>query len=176
MRERRNQPASLVRNTLAQSAGSFSGYVFSFLSARIVLDGLGLRNFGIWALTGALAQYGELLDLGVGVSLARYIAVHEDDRRLCGQYMAIGWLSVLVIAVVLGVLSLFGAAPLAHSVRGISVADMHVVLYCSVVLLCSSMLTGVIASFPVGRRRMVAPNVGVGIGSAINFAASIGSI
>ncbi len=94
MSERRNQPASLVRNTIALSAGSFSGYLFSFLSAPIVLAGLGLRNFGIWALTGALAQYGALLDLGVGVSLTRYIAVHEDDRRVCGQYMAIGWLSV----------------------------------------------------------------------------------
>src|SRR5579875_1531290 len=97
MSERRNQPASLVRNTIAQSAGSFAGYVFSFVSAPIVLDGLGLRNFGIWALTGALAQYGVLLDLGVGVALPRYIAAHEDDRPLCGQYMAIGWLSVGVI-------------------------------------------------------------------------------
>jgi O-antigen/teichoic acid export membrane protein len=172
----RSKPASLVRNTLAQSAGSFSGYIFSFLSAPIVLDGLGLRNFGIWALTGALAQYGALLDLGVGVSLARYVAVHEDDRRLCGQYMAIGWLSVVVIALGLTALSVFGAAPLAHTLHGISVADMRVVLYSSVVLLCSSMLTGVIGAYAIGRRRMVAPNLGLGIGSAINFAASIGSI
>src|SRR5947209_262309 len=126
MSERR-KPASLVRNTLAQSAGSFSGYIFSFLSAPIVLDGLGLRNFGIWALTGALAQYGALLDLGVGVSLARYIAVHEDDRRLCGEYMAIGWLSVAVIALGLSVLSILSAAPLAHALHGISVASMRTV-------------------------------------------------
>ena len=175
MSERR-KPASLVRNTLAQSAGSFSGYIFSFLSAPIVLDGLGLRNFGIWALTGALAQYGALLDLGVGVSLARYVAVHEDDRRLCGQYMAIGWLSVVVIALGLTVVAWLGAAPLAHTLHGISVSDMRIVAYSSVVLLCSSMLTGVIGAYPIGRRRMVAPNLGVGIGSAINFVASIVSI
>jgi O-antigen/teichoic acid export membrane protein len=56
------------------------------------------------------------------------------------------------------------------------VADMRIVAYSSVVLLCSSMLTGVIGAYPIGRRRMVAPNLGVGIGSAINFAASIISI
>ncbi len=172
----RSKPASLVRNTIAQSAGSFSGYIFSFLSAPIVLDGLGLRNFGIWALTGALAQYGALLDLGVGVSLARYIAVHEDDRRLCGQYMAIGWLAVAVIALALTALSLLGAAPLAHTLRGISVADMRTVLFSSAVLLCSSMVTGVIASYPIGHRRMVTPNLALGVGSVINFAASVGSI
>jgi O-antigen/teichoic acid export membrane protein len=176
MSERRNQPASLVRNTIAQSAGSFAGYVFSFLSAPIVLHGLGLRNFGIWALTGALAQYGVLLDLGVGVALPRYIAAHEDDRRVCGQYVAIGWLSVAVIAAVLGLLSLLGAAPLAHTLHGISVANMRLILLCSVVLLCASMLTGVIGSVPIGRRRMVTPNIGLAIGAGINFAASIGSI
>jgi hypothetical protein len=41
--------------------------------------GSGLRQFGIWALTGALAQYVALLDLGAGASLSRFIAKHHHD-------------------------------------------------------------------------------------------------
>ena len=76
---RDRQTSSLVRNTVAQSGGRLAAYVLSFVSAPIVLHGLGLRNFGIWAVSGALAQYAGLLDLGVGFSVARYIARDPDD-------------------------------------------------------------------------------------------------
>jgi hypothetical protein len=170
------RPASLVKNTAAQSAPKVIGYLFSFLSAPVIVSGLGLKLFGVWALTGALAQYGALLDLGVGVSLARYIAAHQDDRRLCGEYMTIGWLSVAVIAAVLGPLAVLGAAPLRQAVGALSTAQMRVVLCSSAILLCTSMLSSVIAAYPIGRRRMVVPNIGLAIGLAINFAASVGSI
>jgi O-antigen/teichoic acid export membrane protein len=174
--EGRNPPASLIRNTIAQSAGSFSGYLFSFLSAPVILAGLGLRNFGIWALTGALAQYTGLLDLGVGASLSRYIAVHDDDRQLCGEYLAIGWITIVVIAAVLVVGAFFGAAPLSHALHGVSAADMRIIVYSSAVLLCCSMVSNLIASYPIGRRRMVAPNLAFALGATINFIASVGSI
>ena len=70
---------SLLRNTVAQSAPLMVGYIFSFVSAPVVIAGLGLRQFGIWALTGALAQYVALLDLGAGASLSRFIAKHHHD-------------------------------------------------------------------------------------------------
>ncbi len=176
MTERVDRPASLVRNTVARSAGSLTGYILSFVSAPIILEKLGLRMFGIWALTGALAQYAGLLDLGVGISLERYIAAHAEDRRACGQFIAIGWLSVVAIAVVLCPIAVLGAAPLSRALGGISVRDMHVVLYSSLVLLSCSMLTAVVASFPTGRRRMVVPNIGYTIGAVINFSASVGSL
>lgn len=152
------------------------GYLFSFLSAPVIVEGLGLRLFGIWALTGALAQYGALLDLGVGVSLARYIAAHHDDRRLCGEYMTIGWLSVAAIAAVLVSLALVGGPFLSHTLGGISTHDMRIVLGSSAVLLCCSMLQSIIAAYPIGRRRMVVPNVALTIFLAVNFFASVGSI
>src|SRR5450755_141123 len=93
-------PTSLIRNTLAQLSPVLVGYCFSFVAAPIVVAGLGIRAFGIWALTGALAQYGGLLDLGVGRSLARYDAAHQHDRRACGEYLAIGFVAVLVVGVI----------------------------------------------------------------------------
>src|ERR1700741_5516174 len=65
----------LFRNTLAQSASVAVGYLFSFLLAPIMIARLGLDSFGVWAVTGAFATYAGLLDLGIGRSLARFIAV-----------------------------------------------------------------------------------------------------
>jgi O-antigen/teichoic acid export membrane protein len=173
---RSDNAASLVRNSVALAVPKFSGYVFSFISAPVVLTGLGLRQFGIWALTGALAQYGSLLDLGVGASLARFVAAHHDDRRLCGQYMAIGWISLAVFAAIFGPAAVFGAPLLAHALGGISTANMRIVLCASAALMCLSMATSIIAAWPIGLRRMVAPNIALTIGACINFVASVGSI
>jgi O-antigen/teichoic acid export membrane protein len=167
---------SLVRNTVAQSAPRMLGYILSFASAPVVVNGLGLRQFGIWALTGALAQYGALLDLGIGRSLSRYIAAHDGDRRLCGEYMGVGFLSVLVVGFLLAVATALFAATITRALHGISIADMRVVLGSSVVLLCCSMLASVVAAYPIGRRRMVTPNLGLAIGATVNFVASVGSI
>ncbi len=174
--ERETQPTSLTRNTVWQSIPRLLGYVLSFASAPVIVAGLGLREFGIWALTGALAQYASLIDLGAGISLARYIAAHQDDETRCGQYMAIGWLAVAFVALVLTIIALAIASPLSHLVKGISPAHMRVVLLASVVLICSSMLISVISAFPVGNRRMVAPNIAISIGAVVNFIASVLSI
>lgn len=169
-------PHSLARNTVAQSASRLIAYVLSFASAPIIVQGLGLRNFGIWALTGALAQYAGLLDLGIGVSLGRYIATFQDDRRRCGQFMAIGWLSVLVMALALTGAAILIAPFLAHTLHGVSRAAMLQVLVASAVLLSCTLFISVITAYPIGRRRMVVPNVGLTIGSVINFIASVGAI
>lgn len=169
-------PASLTRNTLAQSASLLTAYALSFVSAPIILNGLGLRLFGIWAVTGALASYAALLDLGVGISLSRYIAAHAEDRRACGCYTTIGLLTTAVSVAALFPVAVVGAAPLSHALGGISAGDMRVVLYSGLTILGCQMLTGTLAAFPIGQRRMVAPNVGYLAGSVANFIASVGSI
>jgi O-antigen/teichoic acid export membrane protein len=167
---------SLIRNTLAQLSPVFVAYVFSFLSAPIVVSGLGIRAFGIWALTGALAQYGGLFDLGVGRSLSRYVAAHHKDRQACGEYIMLGFLSVVGVGVVLMALAFATAPLLARTIHGVSVANMRIILTSSVVLMIGTMLTSVIAAYPVGMLRMVAPNIGIALGSVVNFTASVGAI
>jgi O-antigen/teichoic acid export membrane protein len=169
-------PTSLIRNTLAQLSPVLVGYFFSFVAAPIVVAGLGIRAFGIWALTGALAQYGGLLDLGVGRSLARYVAAHQHDRRGCGEYTVLGFLTVAVVGALLLALAFATAPWLAHALGGITVHDMRIVLLSSTVMFVGSMLTFVIAAYPVGLRRMVAPNIGITIGALANFTASVGAI
>ena len=175
MSPRRKTP-SLLRNTAAQSGPMLLGYFLSFVSAPVVVAGLGFRQFGIWAVTGALAQYAALLDLGAGAALSRFIAAHESDRRTCGEYIAIGSGSVTLVGMVMMGAAAAAAGPLSRSLHGISVADMRVVLMSSAIVLFSSMLNAVVAAYPVGLRRMMAPNVGIAIGFVISFFASVVSV
>ena len=170
------RPASLFLNTLAASAAKLSGYAFSFLSAPIVLSGLGLRQFGIWALTGGLVQYGALLDLGVGYSLIRFVAAHGEDRQKCGGFIAVAVGASLGLTAVLALAAITGAAPLAHAVGGIAPAQMRVLLLASVTLFGSAQLSQAVSVYALGRRRMVVPNIALTVASVVNFVASIGAI
>jgi O-antigen/teichoic acid export membrane protein len=172
---RAGQPTSLLRNGVAQSGNFLTTYALSFVAAPIVVAGLGIRAFGIWALTGALAQYGGLIDLGVGRSLSRHVAANHSDRRACGEYLTIGFVTVLLVGViVVGVAE--ATAPLLARNLHVSTASMRVVLACSCALLVCAMLTAVVSAYPIGRQRMVTPNIASTGGSVINFVASVGSI
>ena len=55
--DRDGRSVSLARNTVWQSLPRLLGYLLSFASAPVIVAGLGLTKFGVWALTGALVQY-----------------------------------------------------------------------------------------------------------------------
>jgi O-antigen/teichoic acid export membrane protein len=171
----RRPSASLLRNTAAQSTPLLLGYVLSFASAPIVLAGLGIRDFGIWALTGAIAQYIALLD-GFGPSVSRFIALHQDDRRACGEYIGAGLVSGTLVSGAAVAAAIVGAGPLSRALGGISTGDMRIVGIAAAVLLFSSCLSAAAAAFAIGHRRMVVPNLGLTIGSVAGFVASVGSI
>jgi O-antigen/teichoic acid export membrane protein len=151
------------------------GYLLSFLSAPIIVAGLGIHQFGIWALTGAIAQYIWLMD-GFGPSVSRFIAVHEGERRVSGEYIAIGALSATVVGAVAFAGAVAGAGVLSRTLHGISTSNMRIVTVSSAVLAFSGCLATVAAAFAVGRRHMIAPNLALSMGAVINFIASVGSI
>ena len=166
---------SLASNTVAQTTPVLIGYLCSFLSAPIVLAGLGLRNFGIWALTGALAQYAVLLDFGVGQTLVRFVALHEidDDRKAMGEFIGVGFCTVAVVsAAMLGGSLLLGPV-LADQFHGITAASMTKLLLCASVIVASSMLSNVLVAYSIGRRRMIWPNVALTFTALLYFAFSV---
>jgi O-antigen/teichoic acid export membrane protein len=151
------------------------GYLFSFLSAPIILAGLGIRQFGIWALTGAIGQYILLLD-GFSPSISRFIANDRENRRLSGEYIAMGILSGTLVGAVALAGAIAGAGVLSRTLHGISTSNMRIVCVSAAVLVLSGCLSNVAAAFAIGRCRMVAPNLGLSIGMTINFIASVGAI
>ncbi len=170
--------SSLALNTVAQSSPLIVGYIVSFLSAPIVLGGLGLRAFGIWAVSGALAQYANLLDFGVGQVLVRFIALHDTEgaRDAIGEDLAVGLATVVVITAFLACASFATAGVLAYHLGGITPNNMRTLLLCSSWMLCAAMLVKVLTAYPIGLQRMVAPNVAMSASAIINFVFSISAI
>lgn len=165
----------LFTNTLAQTARLVTGYLFSFLLAPLMLSRLGLADFGIWAVTGAVATYAGLIDLGIIRSLARYIAHYDakDDERAVRECVGLGLLAITGVAVVVIPAALLAAPLVADVLDYGDVGVMRVVLLSSAVILVSQSYTQVFEAIGIGLRRMVAPNVaGVTI-NFVNFGASV---
>jgi O-antigen/teichoic acid export membrane protein len=166
---------SLFRNTAAQSAPTIAIFAFSIILAPIMLSRLGLAQFGVWAVTGALAQYARLFDFGVTRSLARFVALFDaqGDRRGIEESVGVGILAVAALGVVTLTAAAL-AAPLLSDVLGVlDPGEMRIVLLSSVGILLSNLLADVINAVPVGLRQMGPPNLAATIGSSVNFVASV---
>jgi O-antigen/teichoic acid export membrane protein len=166
---------SLFRNTAAQSAPTVTSFALSIVLAPIMLNRLGLAQFGIWAVTGALAQYARLFDFGVTRSLARFVALYDarGDRRGIEETLAVGVAAVFLLGLVTVTAAVL-AAPLVSDVLGVLDSDqMRIVLLSSVGILLSALLADVVNAVPVGLRQMGPPNVAATAGSVLNFVASV---
>lgn len=165
----------LFRNTVAQSASFALGYLFSFLLAPLMISRLGLDAFGVWAVTGAFATYAGLLDLGVGRSLSRFIAVYDaegDDRRIA-ECVGLGLLIVLAVGVLAAAVAVFAAPLLSDSLGVLDDGEMRIVLLASVALWTFGGVDGIFNSVGIGKQRMVPPNVAAAVGATLNFVFSL---
>src|SRR3954468_9900116 len=92
----------LFKNTAAQSADLLTAYLFSLLLAPLMLDRLGLALFGVWAVTGAMATYAGLADLGITRSLARFVALYDvrGDPAAIGQCVGLGLIAITAVTAV----------------------------------------------------------------------------
>lgn len=168
----------MFKNTLAQSSTMVLAYFFGLLLAPLLLSRLGLDQFGVWAVTGAVAMYAGLANLGVTQALARFIALYEsqDDRRAIGECLGLG----LLVVTVLGILACAAAAlaaPLATKLLGVlTESEMRTVLLSSAAILVAQEYRGVLNAVPVGMRLMVPPNVAGSTGAVLNFAFSVAAL
>ena len=69
--------ARVVRNTLANGAGAFTGIAISLILTPFLIRHLGLEAYGIWVLAQSLTFFGgyaAIADLGVEAAAVRYVA------------------------------------------------------------------------------------------------------
>lgn len=174
------QPESrrLFRNTMAQSAPVMTTFVFGFVLAPIMLSRLGLAQFGVWAVTGALAQYARLLDLGITSSISRFVALYdaEGDRRAIEETVGVGLLAAMLVGLVM-LAAAVAAAPLVQDVLGvIGTGEMRVVLVSAAGIAGANLLAAVVSAVPIGLRKMGPPNVAATCDNVFNFLASIAAL
>ena len=73
----------VVRNTLLNGLGTFTGVGISLVLTPFLIKGLGIEAFGVWALAlsfSFLGGYAAVADLGVEAAVARYIAEARAAR------------------------------------------------------------------------------------------------
>jgi O-antigen/teichoic acid export membrane protein len=168
----------LFKNTLAQSSSLLIGYLFSFLLAPLMISRLGLDKFGVWAVTGAFATYAGLLDLGIGRSLTRFIAIFDADGRedKIRQCVGLGLMAVTVVGAVALAAVAAGASILSENLGVLSTHEMRIVAMSAVAIWSLGGYQGVLDGVGIGKRRMVPPNVALVIGAIVNFAFSIAAL
>ena len=168
----------LFRNTVAQSASVVAGYLFSFLLAPIMISRLGLDAFGVWAVTGAFATYAGLLDLGIGRSLARFIAVFDaaDERHRIDESVGLGLIATLLVGLLTAAVAALAAPLVADKLGVLDGGEMRLVLLASVAIWTVNGIDGVLTAVGIGLRNMIPPNIATTAGATINFGFSIAAL
>lgn len=165
----------LFKNTAAQSADLLTAYLFSLLLAPLMLDRLGLALFGVWAVTGAMATYAGLADLGVTRSLARFVALYDvqGDRAAIAECVGLGLIATTAVTAAAAALAAVAAPLLASSLGVLSAGDFRLVLLSAVAIYAFTAYRRVLSSVAIGLRRMVSANVANVFTNALNFAFSV---
>lgn len=93
----------LVVNVISAGGSQAGILAASLVVTPVLVSGLGLRRYGLWALAGVLVNYFGLLDLGVGSSFVRFLAYHHarGDGEKFNSVVRIGLLFYAAFAAVL---------------------------------------------------------------------------
>lgn len=155
-----------------------AGYAVNLFATPFVLSKLGLHDFGIWSITGAIAQYAALLDLGVSRAANRYVAFFhaKGDRKSEGAVVGICVTALLLLGAVLtGLTFLF--AQRVDSVLSTSNPDLaRLLLLCAVFILIFGLLARVLAAASVGRGRLVPAGLGIAILSVLQAVSGVAAL
>jgi O-antigen/teichoic acid export membrane protein len=154
---------SLKVGASAQILPLLVNYGANLLATPYVVSQLGLRDFGIWAMTGALAQYAALLDFGAARAANRYVSLFhargetEKDRSVVG--ICVG------LALGLGAVLYLMACPCAGIVEKLfhtgDSALTRFLLLSSVTILVCGLMARILAGASFGRGRQLPPNIGL---------------
>ena len=154
---------SLKIGATAQILPLAANYGLNLLATPYVVGHLGLRDFAVWAMMGAIAQYAALLDLGASRAANRYVALFhtrgDADRSvvgICGTaVLGLGTLLCAIVALFAGVAE--------KVLRTGDSAFTQFLLLCSVTILTCGLLARVLAAASFGRGRQLPANIGLAV-------------
>src|SRR5688572_2913004 len=76
--------SSLLRNVLSNWLVLAIGIVYTFVVTPIVVRSLGIEGYGIWSFLNGLLAYSELLYLGLGSAVVKYVAQYRARNDVAG--------------------------------------------------------------------------------------------
>lgn len=169
---------SLKVGSAAQLLPVVAGYGAQLLTTPYVLGRLGLHDFGIWSITGAIAQYGALFDLGVSRAANRYVALFHAKGDAKSDASVVGICIAALLGLWVALSGLVLATPhLVDSVLGTDdpMLARNLLLY-AVAILVVGLLARVLAAASVGRGRLVPAGVGVAILSTLQACGGVAAL
>ncbi|MUL76163.1 lipopolysaccharide biosynthesis protein [Mycolicibacterium sp. CBMA 226] len=160
---------SLKAGSAAQVVSIVAGFGVQLLTTPYVLFKLGLHDFGVWSITGAIAQYGALFDLGVSRAASRYVAVFHSkgEPRNEGRVVAVCVATLFGVAAMLSGLVLLTSQLIAPVLGLRDPRQAGTLLLVAVAILFVGLLARVLAAASIGRGRTVPPLTAVAIMSAL---------
>jgi O-antigen/teichoic acid export membrane protein len=156
---------SLRVGATSQILPLLASYGVNLLATPYVVGRLGLHDFGIWAMTGAMAQYAALLDMGAARAAQRFVALFhargesEKDRAVVGICVSLA----LGLGAILATIAFFGAHLAQKVLHTGDSALTRFLLLCSVVILTCGLVARILAAASFGRGRQLPPNVGLAL-------------
>jgi glycosyltransferase involved in cell wall biosynthesis/O-antigen/teichoic acid export membrane protein len=156
---------SLTVGASAQVLPLIAGYGLNLLATPYVVSQLGLHDFGVWAMTGAIAQYAALLDLGASRAVNRYVALFHARGNADGDRAVVGICvsAILGLCAVLGTFVALVPGVFEKILRTGDPAFTRFLLLCSVAILTCGLVARVLAGASFGRGRQVPANVGLAV-------------
>ncbi len=156
---------SLKLGSAAQMLSIVAGYGIQLVTTPYVLARLGLHDFGVWSITGALAQYGALFDLGVSRAASRFVAIShaESDVRGEGRVVAVCVATLLAVGATLSALAAMTAQFVAPVLGLHDPAQARPLLLSAVAILIVGLLARVLAAASIGRGRTVPATMAVAV-------------
>jgi O-antigen/teichoic acid export membrane protein len=143
----------------------FVGNAANLVSTPYVVTSLGLGNFGLWALTGTLAQYAVLLDLGVSRAVMRHVALYSARKDEASERSVIG--GSLIFALAIGCFLLLFPILMPNQLSSLIGADdpalTRTLFFSAIAVLISGLIGSILMAASVGRGRTVAANIGVAL-------------
>src|SRR6266536_1081650 len=111
--------SALARFARQQSLVALAGFVASFVALTalvpVLVRVLGTKAYGAWVLTGGIVNYITLLDFGMSLTIARFVALgYKKNRREAEEAIGVG----LTVVVMVGLLAIAVTAPLAGRWEG----------------------------------------------------------
>ena len=76
--------SSLLRNVLSNWLVLALGIAYTFVVTPIVVRSLGIEGYGVWSFLNGLLAYSELLYLGLGSAVVKYVAQYRARNDLAG--------------------------------------------------------------------------------------------
>ncbi|MCL4477640.1 MAG: oligosaccharide flippase family protein [Deltaproteobacteria bacterium] len=121
---------TLIKNALSNYTGFAVTAIIGLFISPIVIHHLGNVAFGLWALFQSFFGYFGLLDLGLGVSVIKYISEFKAKREQ--DNINIFGSTILFTYIVLGIIGLlvaFGLAPFITKIFTIPAGYRHIAFY-----------------------------------------------